>query len=153
MGLIGNGRARDEAAPMPHLIFKQQSERAVSRDLNEPPQRDGLSAILTRASQTRDGTDRLKKIVAGMTQEPRAAINQIEQEIGSLRDAMAMREQVLLEAIDQHANLSEEAVRGMGVLRQALAQIRDAFNAAMHPTPILDEQTEATSHPSNDRRA
>jgi hypothetical protein len=40
---------------------------------------------------------RLTEIVAGMTQEPRAAISQIEQEIGSLRDAMAMREQVLLE--------------------------------------------------------
>jgi uncharacterized membrane protein YccC len=92
-------------------------------------------------------------MVTGMTREPRAAISEIEQEIGSLRGLIAVREQTLVEAIDQHASLSKEAVRRMGVVCQALAQIRDAFNAAMHPTPILDEQTEATSHPSNDRRA
>src|SRR5215216_2844215 len=74
-------------------------------------------------------------MLAGMTWEPRAAINDIEQEIGLLRDRIAEREQVLVEAIDQHANLSKEAVRGMGVVRQAVAQIRDAFNVAMRPIP------------------
>ena len=80
-----------------------------------------------------------------MTWEPRAAINDIEQEIGVLRDRIAEREQVLVEAIDQHANLSKEAVRGMGVVRQAVAQIRDAFNAAIRPMPILDHRPEATN--------
>jgi hypothetical protein len=92
-------------------------------------------------------------MVTGMIRGPRAAINEIEQEIGSLRDLIAVREQTLAEAIDQHANLSKEAVRGMGVVCQALAEIRDAFNAAMRPTPILDQQAEVTSHPSNDQRA
>jgi hypothetical protein len=82
-------------------------------------------------------------MVAGMTREPRAAINEIEREIGLLRDLIAEREQMLVEAIDRHANLSKEAVRG--VVRQALAQIRDAFNAAMRPTPILDHQAAATN--------
>jgi hemoglobin len=35
----------------------------------------------------------------------------------------------------------------------AVETIRDAFNAAMRPTPILDEQAEATSQASSDRRA
>jgi hypothetical protein len=38
-------------------------------------------------------------MVAGMTREPRAAINKIEQEIGLLRDLIAEREQMLVEAI------------------------------------------------------
>jgi hypothetical protein len=92
-------------------------------------------------------------MLAGMTWEPRAAINDIEQEIGLLRDRIAEREQVLVEAIDQHANLSKEAVRGMGVVRQAVAQIRDAFNVAMRPIPILDDQAGATNPGSDDRRA
>jgi hypothetical protein len=131
----------------------QQRELAVPREFGDRPQRDNLSEILTRASQTPDDTQRLKEMVASMTREPRAAINEIEQEIGSLRDLIAVREQTLVEAIDQHASLSKEAVRGMGVVRQALAQIRDAFNAAMRPTPILDQQAEVTSQASNDRRA
>jgi hypothetical protein len=53
---------------------------------------------------------------------------------------IAVREQMLVEAIDQHATLSKEAVREIGVVRQALAQIRDAFNTAMRPTPILDQR-------------
>jgi hypothetical protein len=118
----------------------QQRELAVPREFGDRPQRDNLSEILTRASQTPDDTQRLKELVTGMTREPRAAINEIEQEIGSLRDLIALREQTLVEAIDQHANLSKEAVRAMGVVRQALAQIREAFNAAMRPTPILDPQ-------------
>jgi hypothetical protein len=81
-------------------------------------------------------------MVANVTREPRAAINEIEQEIGSLRDLISVREQVLIEAIDQHANLSKEAVRGMGVVGQALAQIRDAFNLAMRPTPMLNPQSD-----------
>jgi hypothetical protein len=52
--------------------------------------------------------------------------------------------------IDQHASLSKEAVHGMGVVRKALEQIRDAFNAAIRPTPILVHQAEAT-HPGSER--
>jgi hypothetical protein len=89
-------------------------------------------------------------MVAGMTREPRAAINEIEQEIGLLKDLIAEREQMLIEAIDQHASLSKEAVHGMGVVRKALEQIRDAFNAAIRPTPILVHQAEAT-HPGSER--
>jgi hypothetical protein len=122
----------------------QQRELATQREFDEPSQRDSLSEILTRANQTPDGTQRLKEIVAGITREPRVAINEIEQEIGSLRDLIAVREQTLVEAIDQHAKLSKEAVHGMGVVRKALTQIRDAFNAAMRPTPVLDHQPEAT---------
>jgi hypothetical protein len=152
MRLNGNGQAKYDSAPMPPLTTNHQRE-LVQREFDEQRQRDNLPEILTRVSQTPDGTQRLKEIVAGITREPRAAINEIEHEIDSLRDLIAVREQTLVEAIDQHANLSKEAVRGMGVVRQALAQIRDAFNAAMRPTPILDQQPEVTSHASNDRRA
>jgi hypothetical protein len=150
MGLVGNGRAKYDSAPLPRLMTNPQRELTVQRDLGERPERDNLSEILTR---TPDGTQRLKEMVAGMTREPRAAINEIEQEIASLRDLIAVREQTLVEAIDQHANLSKEAARGMDVVRQALGQIRDAFNAAMRPTPMLDQQAEVTSQARNDRRA
>jgi hypothetical protein len=151
MRLNGDGRAKYDSAPMPPLTTNRCEP--VQREFDEQRQRDNLPEILTRVSQTPGGTLQLKEIVAGITREPRAAINEIEQEIDSLRDLIAVREQTLVEAIDQHANLSKEAVRGMGVVRQALAQIRDAFNAAMRPTPILDEQAEATSQASSDRRA
>ena len=136
MGMISNGRAKYESTLVPSLTAKQQRE--PGRDNDERSQVDNLSEILTRASQTPDGTQRLKEILASMTREPRAAINEIEQEIGLLRDRIAARELMLIEAIDQHANLSKEAVRGMGVVRKALEQIRDAFNAALPPTAILD---------------
>ena len=89
---------------------------------HESPQHDDLSRILARASQTPDDDRRLKELIAGVTQEPRAAINHIEQEIGSLREMMAMREQALLEAIDEHTKLSKEAVHGLGVVRKALGR-------------------------------
>ena len=146
MAMISNGRA----ALVPSVMAKQQREPA--RDNAARSQVDDLSQILTRASQTPDGAQRVKEMLASMTREPRAAISEIEQEIGLLRDLIAEREQVLVEAIDQHANLSQEAVRGMGVVRKALAQIRDAFNAAMRPTPILDHQAEATN-PGSDNPA
>lgn len=66
-----------------------------------------------------------------------------------MRDLIAVREQTFVEAIDQHANLSKEAVHGMGVVRQALAQIRAAFNAAMPPTPTARSASQA----SNGQRA
>ena len=135
------------SAPMPPLITDQQRELAVEREFDERPQRDSLSDIVTRANQTPDGTQRLKEIVAGITREPRAAIKEIEQEIASLRDLIAVREQTLVEAIDQHANLSKEAVHGMGVVRQALAQIRTAFKAAMPPTPAARSASQASNGP------
>ena len=139
MGMISNGRA----ALVPSVMAKQQREPA--RDNAARSQVDDLSQILTRASQTPDGAQRVKEMLASMTREPRAAISEIEQEIGLLRDLIAEREQMLVEAIDQHANLSTEAVRGMGVVRKALAQIRVAFNAAIRPMPILDHQPELTN--------
>jgi uncharacterized membrane protein YccC len=149
MGLMGNGRTTYDSTSIPRLMTTQERERTAQRELNERPQRDNLSEILTRASQTPDGVQRLKETVASITREPRTAINEIEQEIASLRDLIAVREQLLVEAIDQHANLSKEAVRGMGVVRQALAQIRDAFNAAMRPTPTLDKQAEGAGPASH----
>jgi hypothetical protein len=144
MGMISNGRA----TLAPSLLAKQEREPALDND--GPPQVDSLSEILSGASHVRDGAHRLKEMVAGMTREPRAAINEIEQEIGLLKDLIAEREQMLIEAIDQHASLSKEAVHGMGVVRKALEQIRDAFNAAIRPTPILVHQAEAT-HPGSER--
>jgi hypothetical protein len=143
MRLNGTGQAKYDSAPMPPLTTNHHRE-LVQREFDEQRQRDNLPEIL-RVSQTPDGTLRLKEIVAGITREPRAAINEIEQEIDSLRDLIAVREQTLVEAIDQHANLSEEAVRGMGVVRQALAQIRDAFNAAMRPTPTARSASQANN--------
>src|SRR5215217_5555832 len=145
MALIGKGRAKYDLPPVPPLMRREQPELAAPGDLDERPQPDGVSEILARVSQTPAGTQPLKGIIASITQEPRVAINRIEQEIGSLRELIAEREQMLIEAIDQHANLSTEAVRGMGVVRKALAQIRDAFNAALRPTAILDHQPEATT--------
>ena|SRR5215216_5467918 len=113
MGLIGNPPAKSGSTPLPH----------------------NLSEILARASQTLDGPEQLKELIAAVTLEPRAAIDRIEQEIGWLRELLANREQTLLEEIDQHANLSKEAVHGMGVVQKALSQIGDAFNAAMRPIP------------------
>jgi len=112
---------------------------------HESPQHDDLSRILARASQTPDDDRRLKELIAGVTQEPRAAINHIEQEIGSLREMMAMREQALFEAIDEHTKLSKEAVHGLGVVRKALWQIRDAFKAASRSTSARDEELEPSS--------
>jgi hypothetical protein len=57
---------------------------------------------------------------------------------------------MLVEAIDEHTNLSKEAVHGLGVVRKAVGQIRDAFNAAMRPTPALTQQVEATSMASDE---
>jgi hypothetical protein len=149
MGIIGNGGLRHETEPTLSLTAKQQREPAV-REPEERPQRDDFSRILARASQTPDDSRRLKEIIAGITQEPRAAINEIEQEIGSLRDIIVLREQMLVEAIDEHTNLSKEAVHGLGVVRKAVGQIRDAFNAAMRPTPALTQQVEATSMASDE---
>ena len=151
MGMISNGRGKYESTFVPSVIAKQQRE--PTRDNDERPQVDNISEILSRASHTLDGAQRLKEMIASMTREPRAAISEIEKEIGFLRDLIAEREQVLVEAIDQHANLSKEAVHGMGVVRKALVQIRDAFNSAMRPTPILDQQAEATSPGGDDPRA
>ena len=133
MGIVANARAKSESNYVPSLIAKQQREPA--RDADERSQVENVSEMPTPMSQN---PARLKEMLASMTWAPRAAINDIEQEIGLMRDLIAEREQALVEAIDQHANLSDEAVRGMGVVRKALAQIRDAFNAAMRPTPILD---------------
>jgi hypothetical protein len=150
MGLMGNGRAKHEPPPMPRLVPKPLGEATLPRDFDELPQRDALSDILARA-EIPGGADRLKEIVAEMIQEPRGAIKHIEEEIGSLRDMLSVREQMLVEAIEEHATLSKEAVRGMGVVRNALAQIRNAFNVAMRPTPVLDQQLEATSLASHQR--
>jgi hypothetical protein len=146
MGMIA--RAKNESTFVPSLIAKQQREPA--RDADERSQVENLPEIPTRTNQGPDAAQRIKEMLASMAWEPRAAINDIEQEIGSLRDRIAEREQVLVEAIDQHANLSKEAVRGMGVVRKAVAQIRDAFNVAMAPTPILDHQAGATNSGSDD---
>jgi hypothetical protein len=149
MGMIA--RAKNESTFVPSLIAKQQREPA--READERSQVESLPEIPTRTSQSPDAVQRLKELLASMTWEPRAAINDIEQEIGSLRDRIAEREQVLVEAIDQHASLSKEAVRGMGMVRKAVAQIRDAFNVAMAPTPVLDRQPGATNSASDDRGA
>jgi hypothetical protein len=146
MALLGNGRAKYEPDPL-RVVSRPPRELGFPLDVDGRPPRDNLSDILNRASNATDGSQRLKEIITGITQEPRAAMNQIEQEIGSLRDMIAVREQMLAEAIDQHATLSKEAVHGLGVVRKAVGQIRDAFNAAMRPTPLLDvdQQAEATS--------
>jgi hypothetical protein len=130
-------------------MINEQRELGVQHGFDARPQRDSLSDILTRANRPPDGTQRLKEIVAGITREPRAAIREIEQEIASLSDLIAVREQTLVEAIDQHANLSKEAVHGIGVVRQALGQIRAAFNAAMRPTPTAG----STGQTSNGQQA
>ena len=145
MAMNGNGQANGSA--LPPVMTNQQPELAIRHEFDEQPQRNKLSDILTRASQTPGSTQRIKEIVASITREPRAAINEIEQEIASLRDLIAVREQTLVEAIDQHANLSKEAVHGMGVVRQALAQIRTAFKAAMPPTPAARSASQATNCP------
>ena len=145
MGLNGNGRAEYGSVAMPPMLTHQTREPAEQRELAPRPHRDNLSEILARASKSPDGTQQLKEIVAGITLEPRAAIEEIEQEIASLRGQIAVREQTLVEAIGQHANLSKEAVRGMGVVRQALAQIRDAFDAAMPPTPTARSASQASN--------
>jgi hypothetical protein len=146
MAMNGNGQANGSAS-IPPVMTNQQPELAIRHEFDERPQRDKLSDILTRASQTPGSTQQLKEIVASITREPRAAINEIEQEIASLRDLIAVREQTLVEAIDQHANLSKEAVHGMGVVRQALAQIRTAFKAAMPPTPAARSASQASNGP------
>jgi hypothetical protein len=146
MAMNGNGQANGSAS-MPPVMTNQQPELAIRHEFDERPQRDKLSDILTRASQTPGSTQQIKEIVASITREPRAAINEIEQEIASLRDLIAVREQTLVEAIDQHANLSKEAVHGMGVVRQALAQIRAAFKAAMPPTPAARSASQASNGP------
>src|SRR5215204_1609789 len=145
MGLNGNGRAEYGSVAMPPMLTHQTREPAEQRELAPRPHRDNLSEILARASKSPDGTEQLKEIVAGITREPRAAIDEIEQEIASLRGQIAVREQTLVEAIGQHANLSKEAVRGMGVVRQALVQIRDAFDAAMPPTPTARSASQASN--------
>jgi hypothetical protein len=151
MRMMSNGRAKHESTFVPSLIAKQQPEPAVEDD--ERSQVENLPESPSLTTQVPDGAQRLKEMLVGLTREPRAAIKDIEQEIGLLRDRIAEREQVLVEAIDQHANLSREAVHGMGVVRQALAQIRDAFNAAMRPMAVLDHQVEATPLGSGDGRA
>jgi hypothetical protein len=143
MGIISNARTKSDGTFVPSLVTKQRREPAHDADghsLAENP-----VEIPARTSLAPDAAQRLKELLASITWEPRAAINDIEQEIGLLRDRIAEREQVLVEAIDQHASLSSEAVHGMGVVRKAVAQIRDAFNVAAHPMPLLDQQAEATS--------
>jgi hypothetical protein len=132
MRSIGNGRVNHEPEPMPIMTAEHESSAAEPQ---ESSRLDELSRILARASQSApddhqldDG--QLKEMVAAITQEPRAAINQIEEEIGSLREMMAARERMLIEAIADHSRLSKEAVHGLGVVRKALGQIRDAFKAA-----------------------
>jgi hypothetical protein len=132
MGTIGNGRISHEAEPVSIVTAEHEASAAEPQ---ESTRHDELSRILARASQSsldeRPLNDRqLKEMVAAITQEPRAAINQIEQEIGSLREMMAAREQMLIDAVTEHSRLSEEAVHGLGVVRKALGQIRDAFKAA-----------------------
>lgn len=149
MGMISNARAKSESTFVASLVARQQREPA--RDADGRSQVENPVEIPARISHAADGAQRLKELLASLTWEPRAAINEIEQEIGLLRDRIAEREQVLIEAIDQHDSLSKEAVRGMGVVRKAVAQIRDAFNVATHPLPALDPLAEATSPGSDDR--
>jgi hypothetical protein len=132
MGIVGNGRVNQEAEPVA-IVTAEHEPNVV--ETQESTRRDELSRILARASQSsldeRPLNDRqLKEMVAAITQEPRAAINQIEEEIGSLREMMAARERMLIEAIADHSRLSKEAVHGLDVVRKALGQIRDAFKAA-----------------------
>jgi hypothetical protein len=139
---VGNGQFRHESEAVPPVAIKHDGElEALER--HESPQREDLSHILARASQDPHDHRRLKELIAGLTQEPRAAINHIEQEIGSLRDMMAVREQVLFEAIDEHSKLSKEAVHGLGVVRKALGQIRDAFKAARESTSSRHEERDS----------
>lgn len=139
---VGNGQFRHEKQPVPPVAIKHDDElEAFER--HGSPQREDLSHILARASQDPDDDRRLKELIAGLTQEPRAAINQIEQEIGSLREMMATREQALFEAIDEHKKLSKQAVHGLGVVRKALGQIRDAFRAASLSTSPHDEERDS----------
>ena len=135
MGLMGNGRAKYDATPVPRL-----REIGLQRELDERSSPKNL--LDGGGSQVPDETKRLKEILAGTTREPRAAIDEIEREISSLRDLINSREQMLVDAIDQHAHLSREAVHGMTLLRQALGQIRDAFNAAMHFPPMPNQRSE-----------
>jgi hypothetical protein len=151
MGMIANGRAKADLAFTPSIVAKHQRETVADDD--ERPQIEKFPEIAPRTSQASDVIQRLKEMLVSLTREPRGAINEIEQEIGLLKDRIAEREQVLVEAIDQHANLSKEAVHGMAVVRKALAQIRDAFNAAMAPVTVFDDQAEVTTPAGGNGRA
>jgi len=141
MGMMLIGRGKHDL-PFAPTVADQQPEPA--RDADERPQVAKLSEISSRASHAVEGTQRLKEIISGIAKEPRAAINEIEDEIGLLRALIAEREQTLIEAVEQHANLSKEAVHGIGVVRRALSQIRDAFNATIRPMPGTDVEVETT---------
>ena len=127
MGIVGNGRVNQEAEPVA-IVTAEHEPNVV--ETQESTRRDELSRILARTSQSPFDDRQLKEMLAAITREPRAAIHQIEQEIGSLREMMAARERMLVEAIADHSRLSKEAVHGLDVVRKALGQIRDAFKAA-----------------------
>jgi hypothetical protein len=149
MATIGSGGAKPDTTPVLRAVTKSPQQPPVSRELDDAL-RAAVSNIGPRAPRAPDGTQQVKDMVAALTREPRAAIEGIEREIGALRDMLTVREQVLVEAIEQHAALSSEAVHGMGVVRQAIEQIRDAFHHAMRPMPMLEPPAKGSDAPGGD---
>ena len=87
MGLMENGRAKYDPTPVPRLreigLQREFEERSSPKNLED-------------AREGTEGTKRLKEMVEGMTREPRAAIDAIEREIGSLRDLIPSASRCLL---------------------------------------------------------
>lgn len=112
------------------------------RNLDEA--RGNLSAILARAEEaTEDGAQRLREIVIATSQGPRAAANGLQGDVESVLAMIAQREKLLLEAIDEHVSLCQQAAAGITIMQRAAEQIAQSYSAAMHPKPVNPETAPA----------
>lgn len=89
----------------------------------------------------------LNETVTGMTQAPRAALNELEQRIETLRELLSVRENLLVAAIAEHEDLAQMSSDSIAKMHDAMDTISETFRRAMRPTPIVEnctfESTEA----------
>lgn len=74
-------------------------------------------------------------LVKAITDRPRNALGETDKKIAAVRDFINERESLLLEAISEHQELSEEAATQIATVLKALEQIHQAFTMAMAPKP------------------
>lgn len=88
--------------------------------------------------------DQLRETIAGMTQKPRATLNELEQRIATLRELIATRENLLVAAISEHDGIAHMAAVAIANMHEEMDSISDTFRRAMRPTPIAEDHEAPT---------
>lgn len=94
-----------------------------------------------------DSAKRVRESVAAVLQGLRADLDAIEHdELGPLRDEIALRERMIIEAVDELDQIANVFGRqATAVMRGGLAELRTGIQQLQSPKPAADTDTDAVS--------